>query len=86
LGFIVKSDDAGKTWQDLTQNIDDPPNTFGDSPAPTVADVTFKRVHGDIHTKNEFFFIAEWATVDDWRGWVLKTTDDGITYSWTSTV
>lgn len=85
LGFVVKSEDAGKTWEDLTQNIDDPPNTAGDSPAPTVADVTFKRVHGDIHTKDEFFFIVEWEpTANDWRGWAIKTTDDGVNWSWAS--
>lgn len=85
LGFVVKSDDAGKTWENLTQNIDDPPNTAGDSPAPTVADVTFKRLHGDIHTKDEFYFIVEWEpSTDDWRGWILKTADDGITWTWTT--
>ncbi|MHC4397128.1 MAG: hypothetical protein ACYS1A_15925, partial [Planctomycetota bacterium] len=87
LGFITKSEDAGKSWQNLTQNIDDPPNTAGDSPAPTVADVTFKRIHGDIHTKNEFFFIVEWeSSANDWRGWMLRTDDDGVTWTWTTII
>ncbi len=85
LGFVTRSEDAGKSWIDLTSNITDPPNTAVDSPAPTVADVTFKRLHGDIHTINEFFFIVEWdATGSDWRGWMLKTADNGVTWSWTS--
>jgi hypothetical protein len=67
----------------LTPNIDDPPNDAADSPAPTVADVTFKRLHGDIHTKDEFFFIVEWEpTANDWRGWIIKTADDGVVWTW----
>jgi hypothetical protein len=85
LGFVTRSEDAGKSWIDLTPNIDDPPNDAADSPAPTVADVTFKRLHGDIHTKDEFFFIVEWEpSTRDWRGWMLKTADDGVTWTWNS--
>jgi hypothetical protein len=80
---VVKSEDAGKTWQNLTQNITDPPNTVGDSPAPTVADVTFKNISGDIHTKDEFYLIVEWEpTATDWRGWIIRTTDDGVNWTW----
>lgn len=83
LGFVAKSEDAGKTWQDLTQNIDDPPNTAEDSPAPTVADVTFKNISGDIHTKNEFYLIVEWEpSAAVWRGWTIKTIDDGVNWEW----
>lgn len=83
LGFVAKSDDAGKHWQDLSPNIGDPPNVADDSPAPTFSDVTIKRVHGDIHTKDEFFFIVEWENASNvWRGWILKTTDDGTNWTW----
>jgi len=85
LGFIVRSEDAGKTWQNLTPNIDNPPNSANDSPAPTVADVTFKAVHGDIHAQNTFFSIVEWEpSANDWRGWIITTADAGVTWTWST--
>jgi len=82
-GYVRKSLDAGKNWSDITQFIDDPPNTAGDSPAPTTADVTFKQMSGDIHTLGEYFCIVEWEpAANDWRGWILRTVDNGITWTW----
>ncbi len=82
LGFIVRSVDAGKTWQDRTAFISDPPNVWEDSPAPTVADMTFVQVQGTIHTNQEFYFLAS-ATIGGLRrGWVLKTDDDGISFTY----
>jgi hypothetical protein len=84
LGFIVRSEDAGKTWQDVTQNIDTPPNTAGDSPAPAVVDVTFLEVHGDIHSKNRFVVPVNWiSSANIERSWIIETTDDGVTWTWT---
>jgi hypothetical protein len=84
-GFVRRSIDAGKTWADFTQYIDDPPNTGGDIPAPTTADVTFKQMRGDIHTHQEFFCIVEWEpAANDWRGWIIKTNDNGYTWTWVS--
>ena len=82
-GYIRKSLDAGKNWSDITQFIDDPPNTAGDSPAPTTADVTFKQMSGDIHTLGEYFCIVEWEpAANDWRGWIVRTVNDGVTWVW----
>lgn len=82
-GFVRRSLDAGKNWEDLTRFIDDPPNSWGDSPAPTTADVIFKQISGDIHTHAEFYFIVEWEpAANDWRRWMLKTDDNGSIWVW----
>lgn len=82
-GYVRKSLDAGKNWSDITQFIDDPPNTAGDSPAPTTADVTFKQMSGDIHTLGEYFCIVEWEpAANDWRGWIMRTVNDGVAWAW----
>jgi hypothetical protein len=80
---VVKSEDAGKTWQDLTQNLPTPQNDAGDAPAPAVADLTYRQLHGNIYAKDQFTFIAEWDSdgAGDYRGWLLKTTDDGVTWT-----
>lgn len=83
LGFVRRSTDAGKTWDDLTQFIDDPPNPAVDSPAPTATTVTYRQISGDIHTFSEFYFIVDY-NVSGWRGWMLKTDDNGVTWSWTT--
>jgi hypothetical protein len=81
LGFVVKSDDAGKSWQVLTQNIDDPENVGGDSPAPTAETVTYTIIRGDIHHKDTFYFLAIWEnTANEWRTWTFKIDDDGVTW------
>jgi hypothetical protein len=59
-GFVVKSEDAGKTWQDLTTFFGTPPNDAGDSPAPTISDVTFEQVHATIHALDNFVISASW--------------------------
>jgi hypothetical protein len=82
-GFIVRSEDAGQNWHDLTIYFSDPPNSWSDSPAPTVADLTFKQVHGDIHHRDTFYSVAEWQnTGSAWRGWLVKTADDGQSWTW----
>jgi hypothetical protein len=84
LGFIVKSEDAGKSWENLTQNIGAIPNTIGDSPAPTSADLTYLMVHGDIHGLDRFVIIGNWTNGSaEERSWILETTDNGV--NWTIT-
>jgi len=82
-GFIVRSEDAAKNWEDVTVYLTDPPNDWTDSPAPTAADLTYKQIHADIHHKDTFYVLAEWQnTAGSWRGWLLKTADDGKTWIW----
>jgi hypothetical protein len=84
-GFIAKSDDAGKNWVDMTPNLGDPPNSWGDATAPTATDLTFLQVHGDIHNRDVFYALAEWeSTGSAWRGWLLYTDDSFRTASYTA--
>jgi hypothetical protein len=80
-GFIVKTEDAAKHWQDLTPYLPDPDNSlFGISPAPTAADLTFKQIHADIHAIDTFYVIAEYLDVTQWYAWFYVTTDNGVTW------
>jgi len=82
-GFIRKSEDAGNNWADYTQYVGTPPNDIGDSPAPTNTDLIYRKIHGDIHNQGKFVVIATWQNgASTWRSWVLRTTDDGFTWTW----
>jgi len=84
-GFVARSSDAGNNWQDYTIYLSDPPNTWGDATAPTKTDLTYLQIHGDIHNKDTFYLLAEWASTGSaWRGWLAKTTTDGLSWDWTS--
>jgi len=85
LGFIRRSIDAGVTWEDVTYRLGDPPNTHGDSPAPTLADLRFIQAHGSINYFGQFWAAAHWETGGgDERGYLIKTTDNGYSWTWAS--
>jgi hypothetical protein len=85
LGFIRRSADAGATWEDVTYRLGDPPNTHGDSPAPTLADIRFIQVHGSINHFGQFWTAGHWETGGgDERGYLVKTTDNGYSWTWVS--
>ncbi len=82
-GFIGRSTDCGVTWLDVTPG-EDPPNAWLDAVAPTVSDLTFVQRTDNIHANKEHYFLAEWQEAGGaWRGWLLKTDDDGAEGSWT---
>lgn len=82
-GFIQKSTDGGQTWSNLT--ISNPPNTAGDSPAPTLADVEFCDSEASLITSGTHAWVGRWQNADDeWRSWLLVTDDGGATSTWTS--
>lgn len=81
---IYRSVNCGVTWEEVTP-IDDPPNSWSDSPAPTVADVTFVQRVDNIHVNEQHIFLVEWQNgLSEWRSWFLKTEDDGISWEWVS--
>lgn len=82
VGKIFRSTDGGTTWDDLSPFIDDPPNTWSDAPAPTLADVTFVCRTDNIHANQEHYFLGNASLGGLERSWLLKTSDDGITWTW----
>ncbi len=81
-GHIYRSVDCGVTWSEVTP-VENPPNSWSDDPAPTVDDVIFIQRVDNIHVNGQHIFLAEWQNgLSRWRGWLLKTTDDGITWEW----
>jgi hypothetical protein len=85
-GGMVRSTDSGKTWNDITPQTD-PDNDWSDDPAPTATDLDYVALHGDIHNEGTFYALAEWQNdSDEWRGWILKTQDDGKHWTWGSSL
>jgi hypothetical protein len=70
-GGIQVSVDGGATWAE--KNPASVTNTWSDSPAPTVADLTFRQL---LFTGNRLFAIATWQNGSSaWRSWLLYTDD-----------
>jgi hypothetical protein len=83
-GALYRSENLGLDWI-LTIPDTDPPNDWSDSPAPTVADLTFTQRTDNIHKNGHHYFLAEWQeSGGSWRGWILATEDDGLSWSWVS--
>lgn len=81
-GAIYRSPDGGVTWVDVTPTTD-PPNAWSDTPAPTVADLQFVCVKGNMFLLNWFYVLARWENGSgDYRGWLLWTEDNGVSWSW----
>lgn len=63
--------------------VTDPPNTWSDATAPTMADLEFIGPFPDRWIKNQWYVLARMQeTGGDWRGWMAFTDDDGLRWSW----
>jgi len=83
IGFIKRSTDAFASVDVDVTPSSDPPNNAGDSPAPTVASVTFIQGEGSYINQDEFVFLATWQNSGGtWRSWLAYTDDNGSTWSW----
>jgi len=85
VGAIYRSINGGQAWVEVTP-VDDPPNTWGDTTAPTATTVTYGQRVDSIHTNKLHIILVSWQEVDSgndkWRGWFLKTEDDCQTWEW----
>lgn len=81
-GKIEKSVDYGTTWDDVSP-LSSPPNTWGDSPAPTVADLAFYEVRPDYYESGTWWAAANWQnTSSAWRTWIAKSTGASFDWNW----
>lgn len=80
VNYILRSMDAGKSWLDITP-VTDPPNAWGDAPAPTASDLTYLWVSG--YDFENMVAVAEWQNgAAAWRGWLLFSYDGGDSWTW----
>lgn len=81
-GGIWRSTDAGRNWYDVSPTTD-PPNSWNDSPAPTVSDLSYYHAVADPHRNKTHYVIAYWQNaLSEYRGWMLHTIDDGASWTW----
>ena len=86
VGYVARSENAGKNWTDLTANLLVPPVPEGDALISGTSP-TYTQIHGSNHLNKEFMMIAEYEITPgagDWRGWITRTKDDGATWEWNS--
>jgi hypothetical protein len=77
-GFLVRSTDSGKNWNDRTGFLDAP--NWG-AETGTIDAVTMLRLAADIFSEDRLYVLAGWQTGGEWRAAVAKTSD-GFDYEW----
>ncbi len=82
VGYIRRSTDAGQNWSVVTPGTN-PPNTFGDSPAPTATTVDYMVIEPNEGVEDNWLALARWQnSSDEWRSWVAYSTNNGTSWSW----
>lgn len=86
-GFIAVTTNAGIDWLALSIEAGTIPNDWSDSPSPTVPDLEFIQLRGDIHNLDRFYAAGNWLNdTSQRRGWIGLTTDNGVNFDWTSII
>jgi hypothetical protein len=82
-GKIYRSTNCGRSWTAFTP-AGPVPNPYGDSPAPTVADVDWIVRTDNVYQSGEHYFLGRFQGGTDWRGVIMKVTGNGTGEAWTA--
>jgi len=83
-GKIYRSTDCGRSWSQVT-GMGDPPNDWNDSPSPTFANCDVVMGTPNNYRAGEWYFLVRWQNGNSqWRGWILKCTGNGTSWTWIS--
>lgn len=80
-GLVARTRGVAGSPVDLTP-VSNPPNTWSDGTAPTVAGLSLIQVLPDTWIESRFYILARMQFSGNWRGWLLATSDDGNSYSY----
>lgn len=82
-GQIRRGTSAGATLSTLSPG--NPPNDYGDTPAPTLANCSIIQCVANRYLSQNFVWLVRWQNASsEWRSWYLSTDDDGSTFDWVS--
>jgi hypothetical protein len=79
--FLTRSRDSGKTWGDHTVYMDAPPNSWGDSTAPSFTGTLVKQIVGDYFRQDTFYIMLQSVDAGNYRGWLYHTVDNGFNFT-----
>ncbi len=78
---LAWSDDVGLTWHKV--DLDDPPNSWEDHPAPTASSVSYKQMVRPLSFPYVAYVLVGYQEGGgDYRAYLLTTSDNFLTSSW----
>lgn len=78
-GFLVRSKDSGKNWEDRSSYLEPAPAWGGET--NTVANTDIMRLSADIFSEDRLYVLAAWQYTGSYHGAVAKS-NDGFEFTW----
>lgn len=78
-GFLVRSTDSGKNWQDRSGYLSDP--AWAGETGTAFDDTTIVALSGDIFSEDRLFALARWQYTGAYHGAIART-ENGFDYDW----